>query len=228
MDELLQRPGSLEQEREKEEERKEKEAFKDYDKKMLKIRMKKAQIEAETEHLRKSNEDWKSCLEVNNKRRREFEENLKKEDIKNVIEEMKEFPMSSSRHQEFHSGYLENYNKLHFKNFSHLISQAQGDEIRRQLQVVFKLYSGKDEEFLECVLVPDCIVLLWAQAQQLSKADAEKQLESTFADIEISSPSSDEAAKVAKEEEQRRKKVRQKRAKKAKELKKKKWRSTSI
>ena len=220
MDELLVRPGAEEQEREEEEERKEREAFKEYEKRRTKTQEEKARIEADTEHLQKSNKDLKSCVEVNKKRRRDFEANLKKEDIKKIIDES-DFEVGS-RHQDFY-GSTEKYNKLYFTNFSHIVSTAQGDEIRRMLKTKYKLYSGKDNEYLERVMVPDCIILLWAQAHQMSKAAAEKQLRSTLADIEISSPSSDEAAEVAREERQRRRKEednaeRQRKARKTKKM----------
>ena len=125
IDDLLKPPGPEEQEKEEEHERYftgARKEIEEADKRVLKIQedgaRKEAQMELITASTRKSWEDTKCRQKENEYRRRQFEENLQEEDVKELIEKkglLKEMQMSQ-RHRDFHSGQVKKYEDL-YKNF---------------------------------------------------------------------------------------------------------------
>ena len=220
VDELLKPPEPEEQEREREEEIRFRKQVVEIERNSQISQMKKAQIDAEAEQLRKSTQDFKSQMEENNKARRQFDGSLKQEDIREILnaEFFNEVKKTSKRHQDFNSG-SRKYEGLFKRNLAHILSDKKADEVISQLKKKFKSSLGKDaDNYIDHVLFPEAVIELYARAFQLSREDAEEKLLNTGADIEfsppptqptrvISSPSDTEedAIQLAREEAQRRK-----------------------
>ena len=143
VDELLKPPEPEEQEREREEEIRFRKQVVEIERNSQISQMKKAQIDAEAEQLRKSTQDFKSQMEENNKARRQFDGSLKQEDIKEILNaEFLNEVLKSSRHQDFHSG-SRKYEGLFKRNLAHILSDEKADEVISQLKKKFKLSLGK-------------------------------------------------------------------------------------
>ena len=181
IDDLLKPPGPEEQEKEEEHERyfaRTRKEIEEANKRVLKIQedgaRKEAQMELITASTRKSWEDTKSRQKENEYRRRQFEENLQEEDVKELIEKkglLKQMQMNQ-RHRDFHSGQIEKYEAL-YNNFSHAVSEKQALLIRKHLQSILNL---KCEDYITRVAMPLIILELFARFYKMSIEEAKKRL----------------------------------------------------
>ena len=131
-------------------------------------------MELLTASNRKSWEETKRRQKENENLRRNFEENIQEEDVKELIEKKGwlEDVEKTQRHQDFHSGQIEKYEAL-YNNFTHAVSEKQALQIRKNLQKTLNL---KCEDYITRVLIPLIILELFARFYKMSIEEAKKRL----------------------------------------------------
>ena len=178
IDDLLKRPGPEEEEKEREHEA----YFKNANRRIEEVGKEvyedeaqdKAAMELLTASNRKSWEETKRRQKENENLRRNFEENIQEEDVKELIEKKGwlEDVEKTQRHQDFHSGQIEKYEAL-YNNFTHAVSEKQALQIRKNLQKTLNL---KCEDYITRVLIPLIILELFARFYKMSIEEAKKRL----------------------------------------------------
>ena len=190
LDKLLQVPDSQQREEEAEVDQ----FFKDT-KKTIKVgslweQEEEAKDQAVKEKIRRSDAEYHSRKEENEKMRRKLEEKLTNETILNqewstIISQA----CSSTRHNIFHHGSARERQGLQGSNFSHILSQYQNLRIIEQLN---RWGSYEDQAYVELVLLPQAITILYADNHNITPEEANQRLLATgFNDNEGTTAESD-------------------------------------
>ena len=136
-----------------------------------------AKVQALKEKDERSDAEYDRRKEENEMMRRKLEEKLTKENIENqqwisIIGQAS----SSRRHDIFHHGSASEYQGLHRNNYAHILTQSQNLWIIEQLN---RWGSNVDQDYVERVLLPQAIVILYANHHRLTPEAANNRLLAT-------------------------------------------------
>ena len=136
-----------------------------------------AKDQAVKEKHERSTAEYDRRKEENEMMRIKLEKKLTKENIVNqqwstIISQAR----YSTRHDIFHHGSAIEYQGLHRNNFSHILSQSQNLRIIEQLN---RWGSNEDQDYVERVLLPQAIVILYANHHQITIEAANMRLLAT-------------------------------------------------
>ena len=136
-----------------------------------------AKDQAVKDKLRRSEAEYHRRKEENEKMRRKLEEKLTNETILNqewstIISQAR----YSTRHNIFHHGSARERQGLQGSNFSHILSQYQNLRIIEQLN---RWGSYEDQAYVELVLLPQAITILYADNHNLTPEEANQRLLAT-------------------------------------------------